>query len=110
MPIFTTDGTRVYAVYFTGSKHVLLGLQFSDSLVQRPAINRRPPMGRCFHPGPLNEERIIEAVADGVRSVCPALGISEIIYVADDAPDYGLYERAARELARRHLALGQLSP
>ena len=105
MPIFTTDGTRVYAAYL-GEKHILLGLQFSATPVLRPAVLCMPPMGNSGHPGPLNQERIVEAVIEGVNSAAMALGVSEIVYVADDTPDYGLYERAARELAKRHLALG----
>lgn len=106
MPIFTTDGTRVYAAYITGPKHVLLGLQFTNLPVQRPTVVCRPPIGRSAHPGPLNEAKVVEAVVDGVKGVAPNVEISEIVYVADDTPDYGLYERAASELAKRHLSLG----
>lgn len=99
---FSTDGIRVYATYFTSSSHILLGLQFSSSPVGRPAIVKRPAIGRSTC-GPLNESRIVEAVLSGVANVSSELGVSEIVYVADDSPNYGLYERAATELAKRHL-------
>ena len=103
MPIFTSDGTRVFAAYITGPSHILLGLQFSDSRADSPVIVRKPAIGGCSHDQPLDEGRVVDAVLRGVAEVSPDLGVSEIVYVEDDSPNYGLYSHAAAELAQRHL-------
>lgn len=102
MPIFTTDGTRVFAAYITGQSHILLGLQFSESTAVSPVIVRKPAIGGCRHE-PLDEGRVVDAVLRGVADVGPDLGVSEIVYVEDDTPNYGLYVRAAADLAQRHV-------
>lgn len=66
MPIFASDGTRVFAAYITGPSHILLGLQFSGSGIDSPVIVRKPAIGRTCHNEALNESRIVEAVLRGV--------------------------------------------
>lgn len=105
MPIFTSDGTRVFAAYIAGPSHILLGLQFSGSRTDSAVIVRKPAIGGCRR-DPLDEDRVVGAVLRGVAEVSPDLGVSEIVYVEDDSPNYGLYTRAASELARRYLAAG----
>lgn len=104
MPNFFSDGTRVFATYITGPSHILLGLHFSDTLVDTPTIVRKSAIGCCRHGESLDETRLVFAVQRGVSEVSPTLGVAEIVYVEDDTPNYSLYMRAATELAKRHLS------
>ena len=100
MATFTTDGDTHFVSIVTGPSHVRLGLRFTDSRVEKPAMVRRPAVGNCDH-GALDEAEIASAVASGIADVSLVIYAAEIIYVADDSPRYSLYARCAQLLAQR---------
>ncbi len=89
MPIFTSDGTRVYAAYITGPSHILLGLQFSDSRVDSPVIVREPAIGRTCHDATLEEARLVEAVLQHVAKVRRDLCVSKLSTLRTIRPTTG---------------------
>jgi hypothetical protein len=100
MPTFTTDGQRRFVSIITGPAHVRLGVRFAATPVSSPSIVRTPPLGGCDH-GQLDEAALAAAVVSGIAEVSGSLFAAEIIYIADDSPQYSLYSRAAKLLAER---------
>jgi hypothetical protein len=102
MPTFTTKGDQHFVSYITGPSHILLGLRFSDVPILRPEIIQQPAVGSCNH-GEIDEPSLIEAVIAGTADVSLSLAVAQVIYVADDSPQYSLYRHCAKLLAERFL-------
>src|SRR5262245_25233926 len=103
MPGFTKKGDTYFCSYITGPSHVLLGLRLGSPSVI-PSMVRLPAKQNCQH-GALDEDRIREAVQQGLAQVFARLGVelhvAEISYVADDSPRYEMYQHCAMLLAER---------
>jgi hypothetical protein len=99
MPGFTQKDGRYFVSYITGPSHVYLGLAFGQSPAE-PAMIRQPKLGHCDH-GPLDEQRIRDAVFAGVAESQSGLHPTEIIYVEDDSARYDIYQHCAFLLAQR---------
>jgi hypothetical protein len=102
MPTFTTIGPRHFVSLVTGPSHVRLGVRFSTSPVASPSVVREAPISGCGH-GELDEVVIVNAVLAGIAEVSSSLFAAEVIYVADDSPQYSLYTRCAKLLADRFI-------
>jgi hypothetical protein len=101
MPHFSQDGDLDVVSYVTGPKHVRLGLKFATS-PRTTVLTVRPPIGGCDH-GVLDPAKIEDAVLRGVADASAELFVERIEYVANDSPDYVLYNVCARLLAARFL-------
>jgi hypothetical protein len=70
---------------------------------------RLPATGASHHKA-LDEERIREAVLQGISEAAARLGaelqIAEISYVTDDSPRYEIYQHCAALLAERLITRG----
>jgi hypothetical protein len=97
------DGFDMVAL-ITGPTHVLLGIRFTDAPSTSIELVKRPRVGTCDH-GPLDEERITEAIRAGVAAANAEtgalLGVAQAFYIQNDSPDYQLFQRGAYLLASR---------
>jgi hypothetical protein len=91
--------------YVTGPSHVTLGLSFGGSSAAAKLI-KAPAIGGCSH-GTLDEGHILTAVNEGVAKAAGDSGstlcLSEVVYVENDSPNYGLFRHCAYLISRRLL-------
>lgn len=101
MPSFHRDGDLFSASLQTGPSHVWLGLRFSAEPVNCVKMNKRPPIGTCSH-GALDEKQIRKAVLGVIDDESVLFYASEIEYVSNDSPRYGMYAHCANLIIRHY--------
>ena len=105
MPHFSQREGHFFVSYVTGPFHVTLGLSFGGSTAT-PKLTRAPAIGECSH-GALDERQILSAVNEGVAKATGDSGsplhLSEVVYVENDSPNYGLFRYCAYLISRRLL-------
>ena len=99
MPTFNRQGDLFIAALITGPSHVWLGIRFSKRIVEKPKIVKRQPVGSCSH-GELSEESICDTVKRTIDDLEFGRYASEIEYVANDSPRYGMYARCTELIIR----------
>ena len=100
MPTFSVEDGRHFVAYVTGPSHIRLGLLLTTTPVENPLIIERPAIGQCTH-GEIDRAELVGAVRVGIASVSAAIYAAEIIYIANDSPQYSLFSRCAALLAKR---------
>ncbi|MFN3168873.1 MAG: hypothetical protein ACE37H_17625 [Phycisphaeraceae bacterium] len=100
MPAFSREGDLFCAQLITGPSHVWLGVRFAVDPIDKPSVIKRKPIGSCFH-GDLSESEIIHAVTQMIAEIDVGYYASEIEYVANDSPRYGMYARCVELIIRQ---------
>ena len=110
MPTFNNKGLHFVSL-ITGPTHVLLGLEWGDETRdENILIEVTSPIGEHQH-APIDQNKmkqtVLSAVKEMSQSASVPLAIRRIRYVANDSPDYRLYEQAARLLAEQEIRRSQ---